>query len=195
MASGVTGRFFPTFGHHLGQAGNYRTFNEATLNNGGAGPYLGHLGQLVEDNGKVFRLVQYNKGTDSVATIDGGVVYWKDKSNYIVTPDAGTDSEAERNGVAGGTHVAIAAGSSGNYMYVQCGGDQAAVTVAASTVAGDVLTGDPTNDNVLVRTAAGTAPVAVPVAVALSTRGTTTSDSGGSVSNSSKLRWILGNLI
>lgn len=191
--AGVTGRFFPTFGHHLGQAGNYRTFKETTLNNGGAGPFAGHLGQMVEDNGKVWRLVQYVEAT--IAGIDGGVMYWLAKANWTVTSDA-SDGEALADGVAGGLHQALtAATDTGSYIYIQCGGDQAAVVVAASTVAGDHMTGHASTDNVLTRTAAGTAAPDLQCATALSTRGTTTSDAGASVANSSKVRWILGHLL
>lgn len=190
MAAPV-GRSFLIQHLHLGPDGNVRTFNQSTLNNGGAGPWLGQLGQIFEDNGKFFRLVKFDDGTGNVASIDGGVAYWKTKSTYTVTTDA-SDGEALANGVAGGMHAVI---TDGNYCFVQCGGDQAAVVVAASTVAGDHLTGHASTDNVLTRTAAGTAPVDVPFATALSTRGSTTSDSGASVSNSSKVRWRLGLLI
>jgi hypothetical protein len=187
----VTGRFFPTFGFHLGQAGKYRTFNESTLNAGGAGPWLGHLGQIVEEDGRAFRLVKFDNGSGDVAMIDGGVLYWLTKSTWVATTDA-SDGEALANGVAGGTHVV---GTNGNYVFVQVGGDQAAVVVAASTVASDLMTGHATTDNVLTRTAAGTAPVNKLVGIALSTRGNTTSDEGATVANSSKVRWELGALL
>jgi hypothetical protein len=173
---------------HLGQTGTPLTYNEAAL------PFGGQLGQVYEKDGKFFRLVQVDTG-DAVNWIDGGVAYWKTKSNYTVTADA-SDSEALANGVAGGTHKAITISASSNpYIFVQCGGDQAAVVVAASTVAADHMTGHASTDNVLTRTAAGTAPVDIPFATALSTRGTTTSDNGASVSNSSKVRWHAGLLI
>lgn len=189
MAASV-GRTFSVQHLHLGPGGNMRTFNETTLNNGGSGPWLGQLGQIFEQDGKFYRLCKFDDGV-AVAAIDGGLVYWLTKSTYIVTSDAST-GEAAADGVAGGTHVIV---TDLNYCFVQCGGDQAAVVVAASTVAGDHMTGHATTDNVLTRTAAGTAAVDKQVATALTTRGSTTSDVGLAVANSSKVRWILGSLI
>jgi hypothetical protein len=173
---------------HLGPAGNVRTFQSATLDNGGSGPWLGALGQVFEKDNKFFRLVKFDNGTGNVASIDGGLAYWKTKASWIVTTDA-SDAEGLANGVAGGTHAVI---TDGNYFFIQIGGDQAAVVVAASTVNGDHMTGHASTDNVFTRTAAGTAPVDKLMATALTTRGTTTSDEGASVANSSKVRWILG---
>lgn len=188
------GRFFPVQTVDLGQTGNFGTMLEGISN---AGPWKGQLGMVVESGGKVWRLVQYDISAGAaVDAIDGGVLYWEDKSNFLVHADASA-GEALANGVAGGCHQAIdtSAQTEDSYMWVQIGGDQAAVVVAASTVAGDHLTGHASTDNVLTRTAAGTAPVDVPVATALSTRGTTTSDEGASVGNSSAVRWIVGNLL
>lgn len=189
----MPGRHFQTMGMYLGPTGNVRTFFSRTLSNMGAGPWVGQLGQVFEKDAKYWRLVQID-AADTVDYIDGGVVYWKQKSSYTVTADA-SDGEALANGVAGGCHqvidVALTNPATG-YFFVQCGGDQAAVVVAASAVAGDHLTGHASTDNVLTRTAAGTAPVDIPFATCLSTRGTTTSDEGASVSNSSKVRWHAG---
>lgn len=185
------GRTFNVQHIHLGPTGTIRTAAFDVLNNGGSGPFLGQLGQIFEQDAKFFRLVKFDNGAGDVASIDGGVAYWKAKATYTVTTDA-SDGEALANGVAGGTHAVI---TDGYYFFVQCGGDQAAVVVAASTVAGDSMSGHASTDNVLTRTAAGTASVNLQVATALSTRGTTTSDVGASVANSSKVRWILGVLI
>lgn len=183
-----TGRTFLVQHLHLGPKGNVRTFNETTLNNGGSGPWLGQLGQVFEANQRFWRLVKFDDGTGNVASIDGGLAYWKDKANWTVTADA-SDAEGLADGVAGGMHAVI---TDGNYCFIQIGGDQAAVVVAASTVNGDHMTGHASTDNVFTRTAAGTAAVDKQMATALTTRGTTTSDEGASVSNSSKVRWILG---
>lgn len=191
----ATGRSFLVQHLHLGPTGSVLSFSETTLNNGGAGPWLGQLGQVFEQNGKFYRLVQGDVDSD-VDYIDGGVAYWHDKSNYIVTADA-SEGEAGANGIAGGTHKAMDVSVVGadRYFFIQCGGDQAAVVVAASTVASDHMTGHASTDNVLTRTAAGTAPVNLLAGTALTTRGTTTSDSGASVSDSSKVRWHFGALI
>jgi hypothetical protein len=186
-----TGRTFLVQHLHLGETGNVRTFQTATLNNGGAGPWLGQLGQVFEKGGKFYRLVKFDNGAGNVASIDGGIVYWKTKADWVVTTDA-SDSEGLANGVAGGTHVVV---TDGNYFFIQIGGDQAAVQVAASTVNGDKLTGHATTDNILTRTAAGTAAVDDTFAVALTTRGTTTTDEAASLANSSKVRWVLGRLL
>jgi hypothetical protein len=194
------GRFFPVVALHLGIATDPRKFNQATLPNdipqaaGSSSTFGigGQLGAMIEYIGGVYRLVKVD--TSDVATIDGGVAYWKDKANYVVTADS-SDAEGAADDVAGGTHVVVASDSAAHYIFVQCGGDQAAVVVAASAVAGDHLTGHASTDNVLTRTAAGTAAPDKQAATALSTRGTTTSDNGASVSNSSKVRWILGNLL
>ncbi len=191
----ATGRFFPATGVDLGTASSptgstlgadYRTFNQATL------PRPGMLGHVVEDSGNMYQLVQVD--TSDVASIDGGVAYWKTRSTSVVTPDA-SDSEGLADTIAGGTHVVVVSDALTHYIFIQVGGDQAAVVVAASAVAGDHLTGHATTDNVLTRTAAGTAAPDKQAATALSTRGTTTSDNGASVANSSKVRWIFGNLL
>lgn len=181
----TTGRFFPVQTMHLGPVGNIRTFNESSL------VLPGTLGSVIEQDGKLFRLVLFDNGTGNVASIDGGVAYWKTKSSFTITSDA-SDSEGGADEVAGGFHAVI---TDGNYCFVQMGGDQAAVVVAANTVAGDHMSGHASTDNALTRTAAGTAAVDKQAATALSTRGTTTSDVGASVANSSKVRWVVGNLL
>ena len=192
------GRFFPVQSIHFGVVTSPRTMNAAVLPMDiaqGAGSTSGfglggQLGMMIEWQGGVYRLIQFDNGS-AVAAIDGGVLYWKTMSTFEATSDAST-GEAAANGICGGTHVVL---TDRYYGFVQCGGDQAAVVVAASAVAGDHLTGHATTDNVLTRTAAGTAPIDKLAATALTTRGTTTSDVGASVSNSSKVRWVLGNLI
>ncbi len=194
MAAGV-GRTFLVQHLHLGPSGDVKTATfsalSGTVEGGASGPCLGNLGQVFEVNGKFYRLVKFDNGTGNVAAIDGGIVYWKEKSTYTVTTDA-SDAEGLANGVAGGTHVAV---TDAYYFFIQIGGDQAAVQVAASTVNGDKLSGHASTDLILTRTAAATACVDNCVAVALTTRGTTTTDVGASLANSSKVRWILGMLL
>lgn len=188
------GRSFLVQHIHLGKTGDVKTATFDALGGtvtSGAGPWQGQLGQVFEQDNKFFRLVKFDNGAGDVAAIDGGIVYWKDKANWTVTTDA-SDSEGLANGVAGGTHVAV---TDGYYFFIQVGGDQAAVQVAASTVNGDKLSGHATTDNILTRTAAGTAAVDNVVAVALTTRGSTTTDVGASLANSSKVRWIVGMLL
>lgn len=187
----AVGRTFMVQHVHLGPTGVVRTATFTALNNGGAGPWLGQLGQMFEQDGKFFRLVKFSSGTGAVAAVDGGVMYWKDKANYLVTSDA-SDAEGTPNGVAGGSHVVVATGS---YFFMQCGGDQLAVILSAAGAIGSLLSGHATTDNALVPTAAGTATVNLGVGVQLAARGTTTSDVGASVANSAKVRWLLGSLI
>lgn len=177
--AGVTGRFFPTFGHHLGQAGTYAGFNESTLNNGGAGPFLGHLGQVVEDGGKVYRLVQFDNGTGDVASVAGGAAHWKTRASYIVTSDQ-TDAEASLNGVAGGFLRVV---TDQYYCYVQLGGVQAVVTDTTAS-AGTALIAT-TTDLTLVATTTNTKGNQLIYAISYGTNSTT----------SANAYWVLGTLL
>lgn len=185
----ATGRSLLVQHLHLGPTGKVRTFNETSL------PLGGQLGQVFEEAGKFWRLVQFEADpTADVNAIDGGLVYYKDRSAYLVSPDY-TDSEGGANFLAGGTHQAIDVSTitADPYIFIQVGGEQLAVVVAASAVAGDHGTGG--SDNELVRTAEDTAPVNIVACTVMSTRGTTTSDEGASVSNSSTVFWHFGLMI
>jgi hypothetical protein len=185
----AVGRRFMVQAPHLGPTGNVRTAIFSAL------PYGGQVGQVHEVDAKFWRLVLIDDG-DAVDYLDGGVAYYKDKPTFEVTVDA-SDAEGLANGIAGGTHqvIDVSGISADRWIFIQIGGEQAAVQVAASTVAADHLTGHASTDNILTRTAAGTAPVDKLAATALSTRGSTTSDEGATVTNSSKVDWVLGNLI
>jgi hypothetical protein len=173
-------------GVHLGPTGSFTTFNQAALPAG----YEGHLGEVFQHGTKAFRLVKFDNGS-AVAAADGAVLYWLDKANGVVTSDASA-GEALANGVAGGCHVVA---TDLNYIFIQVGGDQAAVSVAASTAIGEHLSGHASTDLVLTRTAAATANVNKTVAIALSAVGTTTTDNGASLATSSKVRWEFGALL
>lgn len=177
--AGVTGRFFPTHGHHLGPTGAFSTFNESTLNNGGAGPFAGHLGQVVEDNGKVYRLVQFDNGVGNVASVAGGAAHWKTRASFIVTSDQ-TDAQATVNGIAGGFLGVV---TDQYYCYVQIGGVQA-VVVDTTCAAGAVLTGT-TTDLTLVAITTNTLGNQVQWGVSYGTNTTT----------SANMYWLLGNLL
>lgn len=201
MANTMSGRFFPAQNLHLGVATDPRTFNQNTLpfdipqaaGSSSTFGIAGGLNAVLEWQGAVFRLVQVD--TSVAATIDGGVVYWLDKANGKVCVDPARPAEGLADGIAGGTHVVVASDALVHFIFIQVGGYQAAVVVAASAVNGDHLTGAAGTNNVLTRTAAGTAAVDKQAATALSTRGSTTSFNGASVANSSKVSWILGNLL
>lgn len=169
----MIGRFFPVQTVHLGRAGTFASFNEATL------PIGGQLGVTVEDQGKVYRLVKFDNGVGNVASVAGGVVHWKDRANSVVTSDQ-TDAQATINSVAGATLGVI---TDLYYCFIQIGGLQTCL-VAAATAVGDAMVGS-TTDNTFGRTASGTAPVGVPYAIAYS------AISGGT----SSVYWNLGNLL
>jgi hypothetical protein len=187
------GRFFPVQTVDTGPKGNIGTMLKPLS---AKGPWKGQLGSVTEAEGKLWRLVQLDYDGSAVDTIDGGLLYWEDRSLFTVHTDASA-GEALAQGVAGGCHqvVDVSALTEDQYLWVQVGGDQAAVVVAASAVAGDPLSGHASTDNVLTRTAAGTAAVNLQVGVCLSTRGTTTSDESASVANSAKVRWVIGNML
>tara|TARA_Y100001951_G_C11137039_1_gene181419 strand:+ start:130 stop:588 length:459 start_codon:yes stop_codon:yes gene_type:complete len=151
---------------------------------------------LMEWGNRVWRLVKVDQD-DAVDHIDGGVAYWKDRSAWQVTADA-SDGEGLANGVAGGTHVAldVSTYSATRYVFIQVGGDQAAVAMSStSTAISDPLSGHASTDNQLVRTAAGTASINNVVATALSADGSTTTDNGATLAQSSKVRWVVGALM
>ncbi len=145
-----SGRFFPVLGVNLGSAGTFAAFNEATLNISGPSPWLGQLGQVFEENGKCYRLVQFDNGTGNVASVDGGAAHWKTRASNIVTSDY-TDAEAPLNGVAGAFLGVI---TDQYYCFVQMGGVQA-VVVDTTCAAGTALIAT-TTDLTLVATTTNT---------------------------------------
>lgn len=179
MSTIQTGRFFPVQIMGLGSASSFATFNEQTLSNAGVNPWLGQLGQIIEQDAKVYRLVQFDQGVGVVLTIAGGPVHWKTRASFIVTPDQ-TDAQAGINSVAGGALGVI---TNQYYGFVQIGGLQSCKTATVAAV-GAVGVGSVT-DNQFAITAAGTAPVGVAYAVAYST------DS----SSFASFYWNLGNLL
>lgn len=177
--STTSGRFFPVQTQHLGSTGTFAGFNESTLNNGGAGPWLGSLGQVVEDGGKVYRLVQHDKGSGSVAVVAGGAAHWKTRASFIVTSDQ-TDAQASLNGVAGGYLAVI---TDQFYCYIQIGGVQAVVT-NTTAAAGTALTAT-TTDLTLVAITTNTQGNQLIWAVSYGTNSTT----------SANAYWVLGHLL
>jgi hypothetical protein len=169
----ISGRFFPVQTIHLGQVGTFAGFNEATL------PIPGLLGAICEDDGKVYRLVQFDNGTDNVASIAGNAAHWKTRASSIVTMDK-SSGEFASNGVAGGFLGVI---TDQYYCFVQCGGLQTLKT-DGNADAGEILCGDTSDtDGVLIPVAAATS---LPVAICQ------TADGNGTTAPS---YWILGNLL
>ncbi len=166
-----TGQFFPVETIDFGAGGTPDSFNEATL------PVMDVLGVVTQYNGKAYRLVQHDKGTGSVATVAGGSAYWKTKASFIVTMDE-TDAEFSLNSVAGGYLRVV---TDQYYCFIQIGGRQTLVTVAAGTAIGDMLSGSAT-DGVLAKTAVSTASVNLCVAIAVTAVSSSTST----------VEWLIG---
>lgn len=177
MAS--SGRFFPVMGVNLGSAGTFAGFNEQTLNISGPSPWLGQLGQVFEEDGKCYRLVQFDNGTGNVASTDGGAAHWKTRASFIVTSDQ-TDAEASLNGVAGGFLRVV---TDQYYCFVQMGGVQA-VTTDTTASAGTALIAT-TTDLTLVATTTNTKGNQLIYAISYGTNTTT----------SANAYWVLGHLI
>jgi hypothetical protein len=171
----MRGRFFPVQTMHLGVRGTFAAFNEATL------PWGGQLGMVIEDDNKVYRLVQHDPlPTAVVATVAGGAAHWVDRDDFIVGSDQ-TDAEAGIAGIAGGYLGVITAG---NYCFVQIGGRQE-VTTDGNADAGDLCIGSAVDlvfDGV---TGAG-APYFLPVGVFY------TADGAGTRAD---IFWLLGNML
>ena len=177
----ATGRFFPVVGVHLGAAGSFADFNESTLNNGGSGPFLGQLGQVFEENGKVYRLVQFDNGTGNVASVAGGAAVWKTRASFIVSSD-GTDSEAALNCIAGAFLRVV---TDQYYCFVQIGGLQAVVTDTTQAAGTALIAPATTTDQTLVATTTNTKGNQLIYAISYGTVTTT----------SVNVYWVLGNLL
>lgn len=178
MASN-TGRFFPVQSIHLGVNGDIENFNIQTLNDSGSGPWSGQLGQVVEQNGKCYRLVQFDNGTGNVAAVIGGAAHWKTRASFIVTSDQ-TDAQASLNSVAGAFTVVA---TDLYYTYIQMGGVQAVVTdTTAATGTALIAT---TTDLTLVATTTNTKGNQLIYAISYGTNTTT----------SANAYWVFGNLL
>lgn len=175
----TAGRFFPVQGISLGTATSLDTYNESTLNISGASPWLGQLGQVVEENAKVYRLVQFDNGTGDVASAAGGVAHWKTRASYIVTSDQ-TDAQASLNSVAGGFLRIV---TDQYYCFVQLGGVQA-VTVDTTAAAGTALIAS-TTDLTLVATTTNTKGNQLIYGISYGTNSTT----------SANVYWVFGNIL
>lgn len=184
MANSMSSRFFPVQTVHLGSQ-TIATFNSTTLPfdvlqpNGTAWGIGGGLGAVIEDSGKVYRLVQKHKVTASVTTSAGFVAYWNDRANFKVASDQ-TDTQAAVNAVAGAFLGAV---TDENYCFIQIGGLQT-VGSKDATSAGDMLFGS-TTDGQLATIAAGSNVTNIPFAVAY----------GTASANLVAAYWLLGNLL
>lgn len=171
------GRFFPVQIFDLSPVGTIAGLNATSL------PFSsqGQLGQIIEDSGNLYRLVQRVNTTADVTTSAGFVGHFVDDTRQIVSSDY-DDAAYGINSVAGAFLGAV---TNNNYCFIQIGGVQSGCLVAASTAAGDNMIGSST-DGTFGRVAVGAATVqSVVFAIAL------TAVSGGK----SDVRWLAGNLL
>lgn len=129
------------------------SMNLATL------PYPGQLGQFMEKDGAKYQLVQFKSTTTTIAA--GTPVMWTDRANFVVSAKV---ADTKRNEVAG---VALGTVTAGSYGFIQVRGNHATVLANGDDdiAQGDVIIFGAT-DGVVDSTAAGTAPLYVPLGVA-----------------------------
>lgn len=181
----MPGLSYPRLGVDFGRGSSPATFDQATL------PVGVQLGSIYEQDGNLYRVVQFNSGTGAVASFVNALAVWKTRASFIVTMDY-TDAESVHQSGAG--YFLKSSITTGNYCFVQIGGILTLASVPASTAVGDILTSNTTSgtDGLPVRTAAGTAPVALPVAFALTA---VTGAAGVGGAGTSTIRFVPGNLI
>jgi hypothetical protein len=159
----ASGRFFPVQVMHLGPAGTFASFNEATLPLGTAG----QVGMVIQDADKCYRLVKFDNGTANVASAANGAAHWKDRSTFTVTSDQ-TDAESTINGVAG---IFLGVLTDSYYGFIQIGG-LCSFTTGGSVTKGDLCIGTTTDLTLATQAAVNTLPVVVANADDVSTTGT-----------------------
>lgn len=157
----ASGKFFPAAGFDLGIAASYATFNQSTL------PRPGMLGQVNEDAGACYRLVQFDNGVGNVAAAATAAAYWKTRASFIVTSDE-SDGEGLLHGAAGFFLLAV---TDLNYCFVQMGGSLTVLTDQSADI-GDALILT-TTDGVVAGQAAGSVNT-VPFGYFTSNDGSTT---------------------
>ena len=131
-------------------------------------PFLsGQVGMVLIKGDKVYQLVKFDSFVFTYA--DGKPLVWKDEATFVVTADY-DDTTNNRNRPAG---VALLASTAGNTGWIQVGGPHAGIftKTAESAAAGDALVYDAA-DGQVIKTAAGTAPVCVPLAIATGAQAT-----------------------
>ena len=135
------------------------SFNESTLFAGG------QLGMFYEKDGKKYQLVKTDSSSNALAAND--VVCWIDFDDFVVTNDVSDISGTEANAQSQPAGIALATVTIGNYAWIQVRGP---VTIRTNQdddiAAGDVLFADGNEDGQCNSTAAGTAPIAIPLAIA-----------------------------
>jgi hypothetical protein len=177
----MTGRFFPIQIYGLGPGASFtNTYSALSQYGNMESPQLGLLGAVVEDHGKVYRLVQFSTGTGTVASTVGGAAHWKTRASTLVTSDQ-TDAEASLNSVAGG--LLTAGITTLYYCWIQMGGLQAVVT--NTTASAGVALIATTTDLTLVAGTTNTKGDQLIYAISYGTNSTT----------SANAYWVFGNLL
>ena len=131
-------------------------------------PFLsGQVGMVVIKADKAYQYVKFDSFVFTYA--DGKPVVWKDEATFVVTADF-DDTTSNRNRPAG---VALLASTAGSYGWIQVAGPHAGIftKTAEAAAAGDALVYDAA-DGQVIKTAAGTAPVAIPLAIATGAQST-----------------------
>jgi len=129
---------------YLGTSGNPEALNLTTMYR------PGELGSHVYLNNKAYQVVQLDSGCTSATgagtPVCGHVLFWKDRTKYLVTNDK-VQAEGGNEGAACGVAVSLtsgaagtAAATAGNYCVVQQGGTHVGVlTVSTAAAANDSL--------------------------------------------------------
>lgn len=187
MSANTSGRFFPVQGVHLGSAASIAAFNSATLpfdvtQGPGSTSVWGigsGLGMVVEDSGKVYRLVRHHEGAGAVATVAGGRAVWKTRASFVVSMDI-TDAEAGGVNDVAGAYLGVV--THNYYCFVQIGGLQT-LQGDGSVAAGEMVSGGSATDGEFDTWATTELPVAVAWAA----------DSGTPATFPAY--WLLGNML
>ena len=135
---------------YLGPTNNPDTYNEAN-------PYpdTGALGQVLERNNRTYQFEHLDSGAAALAApAANDVLFWKDRTTYLVTTDS-RFSNGARNNVAGVLRVAATAG---RYVFALQRGDAISVKSDGNGAAGDIAIANSGTSADITRVAAGTAP-------------------------------------
>ena len=135
------------------------SFNVATL------PYPGALGAFYEKDGKKYQLVKCDSTSGNLAAND--VVLWLDYDDFVVTNDVSDVSATAAVAASFPAGVAVGTVTAGRYCFIQVRGPATVRTNQDDDMAkGDVLIADGDEDGQCDSTAAGTAPINIPLGVA-----------------------------
>lgn len=120
----------------------------------------GQEGVVVIKAGKAYQFVQFKSTTTTIA--NGTPVGWTDKANFVVSAK---NTDLVRNAPAG---VSLGTQTASNWGWIQVQGPHTAILVAGGASDPLIATGaalilGSSTDGVTISTAAGTAPVCVPL--------------------------------